>query len=111
MKRFKAATAVCCIAVAGAILAAGAKADDWNRKTEVIFSSPVKVGQPEALRAWFHPGRNWGEEFVYPKARAVALAKAGNLPVLFTPVDLPVEVAGPIKSASEPVVMELQGAR
>src|SRR5580658_2940844 len=28
------------------------------------------VGEPEALRAWFYPGRNWGEEFVYPKAAA-----------------------------------------
>jgi hypothetical protein len=26
------------------------------------------AGQPEALRAWFYPGRQWGEEFVYPKA-------------------------------------------
>src|ERR1017187_4474472 len=32
------------------------------------------VGQPEALRAWFYPGRNWGEEFVYPKAKAIELA-------------------------------------
>ena len=36
------------------------------------------VGQPEALRAWFYPGRNWGEEFVYPKAKAIELAKETN---------------------------------
>ena len=29
------------------------------------------AGEPEALRAWFYPGRNWGEEFVYPKAKAM----------------------------------------
>ena len=28
------------------------------------------AGQPEALRAWFYPGKNWGEEFVYPKAQS-----------------------------------------
>lgn len=67
-------------------------------------------GQPEALRAWFYPGRNWGEEFVYPKAKAIVLARETNLPVLFTPVDLPVEVAEPIKSAAEPVVAELKQA-
>jgi len=68
------------------------------------------AGEPEALRAWFYPGRNWGEEFVYPKAKAVELAKASNVPVLFTPVDIPVEVAEPIKSAAEPVVLELKRA-
>src|ERR1700704_6669653 len=46
------------------------------------------AGQPEALRAWFYPGRNWGEEFVYPKAKAMELAKTTNTPVLFTAVEL-----------------------
>jgi hypothetical protein len=68
------------------------------------------AGEPEALRAWFYPGRNWGEEFVYPKAKAVVLAKASKVPVLFTPADLPLEVAVPIKSAAEPMVMELKRA-
>jgi hypothetical protein len=68
------------------------------------------AGQPEALRAWFYPGRNWGEEFVYPKAKAIELAKATNTPVLFTPAEIPVEVAEPIKSADEPVVVELKRA-
>jgi hypothetical protein len=77
----------------------------------VITFRERPAGEPEALRAWFYPGRNWGEEFVYPKAKAVELAKAGNVPVLFTPVDLPLEVAVPIKpSAAEPVVMELKRA-
>ena len=159
MKRFKAATTVCFVALMGAVLAPGAKADDWNRKTVMTFSGPVEIpgvhlvgwgvlpagtyvfkilnsqsdrhivqifsqdektiyatilaipnyrlkatdktvvtfrerpaGEPEALRAWFYPGRNWGEEFVYPKAQAIALAKETNVPVLFTPVELPVEV-------------------
>src|ERR1700674_5453037 len=40
------------------------------------------AGQPEALRAWFYPGREWGEEFVYPKAQAIELAKATTTTVL-----------------------------
>jgi hypothetical protein len=68
------------------------------------------VGQPEALRAWFYPGRNWGEEFVYPKAKAIEIAKATNTPVLFAAVDIPVEVAEPIKSVDEPVVVQLKEA-
>jgi hypothetical protein len=31
---------------------------------------------PEALRAWFYPGDNFGQEFVYPKLRAIQLAQA-----------------------------------
>jgi hypothetical protein len=30
---------------------------------------------PQALRAWFFPGDNFGQEFVYPKARAIQLAQ------------------------------------
>ncbi len=78
-------------------------------KTVVTFTERP-AGQPEALRAWFYPGRNWGEEFVYPKAKAIALAKATNTPVLFTPVELPLEVAEPIKSADAHVVAELKRA-
>jgi hypothetical protein len=78
-------------------------------KTVITFSERP-AGQPEALRAWFYPGRNWGEEFVYPKARALELAKTSNTPVLFMPVEIPMEVAMPIKSADEPVVAELKRA-
>ncbi len=78
-------------------------------KTVITFTERP-AGEPEALRAWFYPGRNWGEEFVYPKAKAIELAKASNTPVLFTPVDIPVEVAEPIKSADAPVVVELKRA-
>jgi len=78
-------------------------------KTVVTFRERP-AGQPEALRAWFYPSRNWGEEFVYSKAKAIELAKVTNTPVLFTPVELPVEVAEPIKSADEPLVVELKQA-
>jgi len=33
---------------------------------------------PDALRAWFYPGDNFGQEFVYPKIRAIQLAQASN---------------------------------
>ena len=49
-------------------------------------------GQPEAIHAWFYPGHEWGEEFVYPKSRALELAKIVNEPVLATPVELPAPV-------------------
>src|SRR5688500_499086 len=79
-------------------------------KTVITFRERP-AGQPEALRAWFYPGRNWGEEFVYPsKEKALELAKATNTTVLYTPAAMPREVAEPIKSADAPVVMELKQA-
>jgi len=165
------------MAVMAMVLAPGAKADDWNRKTTMTFSGPVEIpgvhlagwavlpagtyvfkildslsdrhivqifnqdetmiyatilaipnyrlkatdktvvtfserpaGEPEALRAWFYPGRNWGEEFVYPKARAMTLAKATNTPVLFTTADVPLEVTEPIRTADAPVVTVMRTA-
>src|SRR5579862_8086255 len=66
------------------------------------------AGEPEALRAWFYPGRNWGEEFVYPKAKAIELAKATHQPVLFTPEEVPAEVSEPIQTTDHPVVLALR---
>ena len=34
--------------------------------------------QPQALRAWFYPGDQFGQEFAYPKPRAMQLAEASN---------------------------------
>jgi hypothetical protein len=31
-------------------------------------------GQPKALRAWFYPGDNFGQEFAYPKMEATQIA-------------------------------------
>src|SRR3954451_8579701 len=78
-------------------------------KTVITFRERA-AGEPEALRAWFYPGRNWGEEFVYPKSKAMELAKSTNVPVLFTAVELPVEIAEPVKSVDECVVVELKRA-
>src|SRR5512141_1531188 len=60
-------------------------------KTVVTFRERP-AGQPEALRAWFYPGRLWGEEFVYPKAKAIELAKVTNTPVLYTTAEIEPEV-------------------
>jgi hypothetical protein len=40
------------------------------------------AGQPKAMRAWFYPGDNFGQEFAYPKSAALEIAKATNTPVL-----------------------------
>ena len=69
-------------------------------KTVVTFNEAVQ-DKPQAIRAWFYPGANWGEEFVYPKAKAVELAKAANLPVLQMPAPEKEEVAKPEEFRAE----------
>lgn len=63
---------------------------DYKMKTPsktVISFDERPSGQPEALRAWFYPGDNFGVQFVYPKQKATELAQANQQPVLSTRED------------------------
>lgn len=73
-------------------------------KTVMTFKERA-AGSPQAIRAWFYPGRNWGEEFVYPKTRAIALAKLTNLPVLATPIEL---ASAPIEALKDAPVIAVK---
>ena len=57
---------------------------------------------PDALKAWFYPGEKSGQEFVYPKARAIELAQATHetIPAVET------EPATVEEFKNEPVVAE-----
>lgn len=78
-------------------------------KTVLTFRE-TPPGQPDVLRAWFYPGKNFGDEFVYPKAKALELAKVTHAPVLYTTVEITPEVTAPITSREEPVVVALKEA-
>ena len=78
-------------------------------KTVITFTERP-AGQPEALRAWFYPGRNSGEEFVYPKSRAMELAKASNTNVLYTSSELPIALAEPVQTADAAKVDDIKRA-
>jgi len=43
------------------------------------------AGQPKAMRAWFYPGDNFGQEFAYPKQEAVSIAanNTANVPTTY----------------------------
>lgn len=61
-------------------------------------------GQPAALRAWFYPGDNFGQEFAYPKTKAVAIAAVAHAEVPTTEAEKPAEMAtAPIAEVPEPV--------
>lgn len=59
-------------------------------------------GSPEAIHAWFYPGDNFGQEFVYPKTRATQLAQQTSRPVLSMPDEQPVEQVkqAPVKAVN-----------
>src|SRR5690348_3359671 len=55
---------------------------------ETVMKFSERPGDsPEALRAWFYPGDNFGQEFVYPKVRAIQLAVATKVIVPAVEVD------------------------
>ena len=68
------------------------------------------AGAPEAVRAWFYPGDSYGHEFVYPKVKALELAKANKMPVASMPNELAANTTKPTKSMTEPHVMALKQA-
>ena len=78
-------------------------------KTVVKFAER-SGDNPEALKAWFYPGDNFGQEFVYPRQRATQLATESNnsVPAISdesAPVDLNtqvVQVAPQEQPAAEP---------
>ena len=76
-------------------------------KTVMTFAERA-AGDPPAMRAWFYPGDNWGQEFVYPKKRALELAKLTNLPILYIPDELAPNLVAPVKTADDAPVVALK---
>ena len=63
-----------------------------NYRLQPTGETVMKFGErpgdsPEALRAWFYPGDNFGQEFVYPKVRAIELAQTTKVIVPAVAVD------------------------
>lgn len=65
-------------------------------ETELRFWEAAE-GQPPALRTWFYPGDLHGQEFIYPKGKAVQIARQTHSSV-------------PAISAEEPTEAELEQA-
>jgi hypothetical protein len=80
-----------------------------TNKTVMTFRERA-AGHPQAIRAWFYPGNRAGQEFVYPKARAIELAKLTDEPVLAMPTDLASNIVAPIITAEEAPAIALAEA-
>lgn len=67
-------------------------------------------GAPEAVKAWFYPGDNYGHEFVYPRVKALALAKANHQPVASMPQEMAANTIQPAATMTAPPVTALKQA-
>jgi hypothetical protein len=76
----------------------------------VIRFEERKSTSPEAVKAWFYPGRLFGEEFVYPESRARVIAKRTHQNVLSMRNALAKNITKPTKTAKEPQVMAMKQA-
>jgi hypothetical protein len=76
-------------------------------KTVITFEERPS-DTPEAIRAWFSPGETYGNVFVYPKSKAMELAKRTKQMVLSMPDEMTAKTTMPMKSATEPDAMALK---
>jgi len=70
------------------------------------------AGQPRAMRAWFYPGDNFGQEFAYPKNEAVSIAahNTNNVPTTYaqTEADLTTARVGTVDRAGTEMELDRQ---
>lgn len=76
----------------------------------IIMFEERASGSPPAVKAWYYPGDLYGAEFVYPKVRAVELAKSSNGPVLSMTEAMSANMAEPNKSANDASVTAMEKA-
>jgi hypothetical protein len=75
----------------------------------IVTFEEREEGSPEAVKAWFYPGDDYGHDFVYPTAQATALAKANNKPVPAVPDELAANITKP-ETMQDPHVIEMKQA-
>ena len=86
---------------------------DYRMKTPgrpIITFEERAARVPEAVKAWFYPGDNYGNEFVYPKMKAVELARRTQQPVPSMPSEMASNTTKPVNTKTEPPVMAMKNA-
>jgi hypothetical protein len=73
-------------------------------KTHLSFYE-VDRGKPLPVHAWFYPGSNFGVEFVYPKTKALEIAKVSGEHVVATTAPEPIAAPTPAELESEPLIV------
>lgn len=68
------------------------------------------AGAPEAIKSWFYPGDDYGNEFVYPKARATQLAAESKQNVPSMPTSMASNVTSAPQNQNSQQVTEMKQA-
>jgi len=76
----------------------------------IITFEERATGAPQAVKAWFYPGDNYGHDFVYPKVKAEELAQANNQAVPSMPNELAANTTQATANMNEPHVMAMKKA-
>jgi hypothetical protein len=76
-------------------------------KTVITFVERP-AGEPQAIKAWFYPGDNFGQEFVYSKRRAAEFAKQTTSPVPAAPSELESEITKPATVTNEEPAVDMK---
>jgi LPXTG-motif cell wall-anchored protein len=76
-------------------------------KTVITFTERA-AGEPPAIKAWFYPGDNFGQEFVYSKRRADDFAKITTSPTPTAPSELESEITEPAKVSNEEPELDMK---
>lgn len=75
------------------------------------FDSTKYSAEPDALRAWFYPGDDFGHEFVYSEDRAKDIASRSGRSVLAMSNELAANIIKPATSAREASVIAMEKAK
>lgn len=76
----------------------------------IITFEERAADSPQAIKTWFYPGDLFGQEFVYPRTRALELAKMTNEAVLSMPDSTAANMDKTIKTGKEPAAVALEKA-
>src|SRR5947207_13738003 len=73
---------------------------------DVFSFTEAPAGHPGAMRAWFYPGDNFGQEFAYPKMKSIEIAKIAKTPVPAVLVEKEIVDIDTLKTAPVVIVTE-----
>jgi hypothetical protein len=83
---------------------------DLRDTDTLVMWAERPAGQPQAAKEWYYPQRSIGEEFIYPKAQALAIAAANHASVAAEENGKIVRVEGE-GAVAEPTAVATTGAK
>lgn len=77
----------------------------------VIHFEERPSGTPDAIKSWFYPGDNYGNQFVYPQTEAAEIARRTHQDVLSMRDEMKDDINAPASTGNEASVQALSHAK